>query len=125
MDVVELTKTVFQIISDWKDIVQNMKSKFTTITDDRPTIEKISDKGPYFLQSNAMDYVRFAETYLSMYENELDFKTITIQSIHEMESQYVLNTYMIAWKKQCFIDDQKIRQMEMEFFMHDKAATNL
>ena len=102
-----------------------MKQKIRDYQNSTLEISTLFNKGDYCMFSNAFDYVRYATTYLTMLENELDFKTITFQSINETESQYVLNTYIIAWKKQSFIDENKLRQLEMEFFMHDKVSTNL
>lgn len=114
---------VFKIVENLKEIVSRMKLKM--INSKEHDSQTLLSKGPYHMLSNAMDYIRYAEDYISMFENELDFKSITFQSINEMESQYVLNTYLIAWKKQSFMDEKKLRYLEMELAMHRKAVTNL
>ncbi|KAG2383252.1 hypothetical protein C9374_004589 [Naegleria lovaniensis] len=113
----------FSVVTNLKEIVSRMK--LTMIHSKEHDRGALLMKGPYHMLNNAIDYIRYAEDYISMFENELDFKSITFQSMHEMESQYVLNTYLIAWKKQSFIDEKKLRYLEMELAMHSKAITNL
>jgi len=72
-----------------------------------------------------MDYVRFVSVYVSMHENDYDMKCAIVQSIHEEESNFVLNSYLISWKKQPFRNVDVLRGMEMEWNRDEKMRAKL
>jgi hypothetical protein len=83
------------------------------------------DRGDYQQFNSILDYIRYMTTYTSMHEQEYQMKYIIVQSLHEEESPFVLNTYMISWKKQPFRNMDVLRGMEMEWNRDEKMRAKL
>jgi hypothetical protein len=97
------------------------------INDFTPTqlTKQALDRGPYGTLLCPIDYIDIMEQYIGMLDQELDTKTTILFSLHEQESSFVLNTYLITWKKQPFQDAATLRGIDMRLNMNEKMKNKI
>lgn len=120
-----VSKYFYSILLEMKNILKEAQNTVQNHVHSTQQMMEAQNRGQYGFLCSVMDYIKFMNQYVQMYENEYDMKNIIVQSLHEEETIYVLNSYMISWKKQPFRNIKVLKNMEMEQNRDEKMRAKL
>lgn len=120
-----VSKYFYSILLEMKNILKEAQNTVQNHVHSRQQMMEVQNRGQYGFLCSVMDYIKYMNQYVKMYENEYDMKNIIVQALHEEETIYVLNSYMISWKKQPFRNFKMLKNIEMEQNRDEKMRSKL
>ncbi|KAL0485344.1 hypothetical protein AKO1_007532 [Acrasis kona] len=120
-NLVEVVEKHYDLLTQMKKTITKCKQHMNSQIDSNHQYIASSDKGPYNTLINTFDRIEMMQNYINMFEQEFDIKSTIVNSLNEQEKSYVLNTYLITWRKQPFYDSNIIKRMSMQNNIHDRT----
>jgi hypothetical protein len=109
-----------------KDKLKNCKLQLNDqIQTPTQLVKYALDQGQYSVQLSSLDYIDIMQQYITIFDQELDVKTVITFSLHEQEKSFILNTYLLTWKKQPFYDPFQITSIDMRLNTHEKMKNKI